>query len=204
MSISKIKTVVGSTEQTYDIHDSRVDALSSAMVFKGTLGTGGTITSLPTASSDNTGFTYKVITAATYASQAAKVGDVFVSDGSSWVLIPSGDEPSGTVTSVTIKGTSPIVSSSSSAITSSGTRTLSHATSGVTAGTYNNVTVDKYGHVTSGSNTTIPSITLNGSSSTSPSFYAPTSAGTSGYYLKSNGSGAPTWTQFPTIPDAQV
>ena len=40
---------------------------------------------------------------------------------------------------------------------------------------------------------TIPSITLNGSSSTSPSFYAPTSAGTSGYYLKSNGSGAPTW-----------
>ena len=44
-------------------------------------------------------------------------------------------------------------------------------------------------------------ITLNGSSTTSASFYAPTSAGTSGYYLKSNGSGnAPTWTSFPTIP----
>lgn len=41
---------------------------------------------------------------------------------------------------------------------------------------------------------TIPSITLNGSSTTSPSFYAPTTAGTSGYVLKSNGSGAPTWT----------
>ena len=40
---------------------------------------------------------------------------------------------------------------------------------------------------------TVPSITLNGSSTTSPSFYAPTSAGTSGYYLKSNGSGAPSW-----------
>lgn len=40
---------------------------------------------------------------------------------------------------------------------------------------------------------TVPTITLNGSSTTSPSFYAPTSAGTSGYYLKSNGSGAPTW-----------
>jgi len=36
-------------------------------------------------------------------------------------------------------------------------------------------------------------VTLNGSSSTSPSFYAPTSAGTSGYVLTSNGSGAPTW-----------
>lgn len=40
---------------------------------------------------------------------------------------------------------------------------------------------------------TIPSITLNGSENTSPSFYAPTSAGTSGYVLTSNGSGAPTW-----------
>ena len=40
---------------------------------------------------------------------------------------------------------------------------------------------------------TVPSITLNGSSTTSPSFYAPTSAGTSGYVLQSNGSGAPSW-----------
>lgn len=47
---------------------------------------------------------------------------------------------------------------------------------------------------------TVPTIALNGSSTTSPSFYAPTSAGTSGYYLKSNGSGAPTWAAFPTIP----
>lgn len=42
---------------------------------------------------------------------------------------------------------------------------------------------------------TVPTITLNGSSTTSPSFYAPTTTGTSGYYLKSNGSGAPTWAQ---------
>lgn len=47
---------------------------------------------------------------------------------------------------------------------------------------------------------TVPTITLNGSATTSPSFYAPTGAGTSGYYLKSNGSGAPTWTSFPIIP----
>ena len=38
-------------------------------------------------------------------------------------------------------------------------------------------------------------VTLNGSSkaSSTASFYAPTTAGTSGYWLKSNGSGAPTW-----------
>ena len=43
-------------------------------------------------------------------------------------------------------------------------------------------------------------VTLNGTSaaSSTASFYAPTTAGTSGYYLKSNGSGAPTWTAFPT------
>lgn len=36
-------------------------------------------------------------------------------------------------------------------------------------------------------------VTLNGSATTSPSFYAPTSAGTSGQVLVSNGSGAPKW-----------
>jgi len=38
-----------------------------------------------------------------------------------------------------------------------------------------------------------PTFTLNGAATTTPSFYAPTSAGTSGYVLTSNGSGAPTW-----------
>ena len=50
---------------------------------------------------------------------------------------------------------------------------------------------------------TVPTITLNGSDTTSPSFYAPTSAGTNGYVLKSNGSGAPTWTSA-TLTDTQV
>lgn len=36
-------------------------------------------------------------------------------------------------------------------------------------------------------------ITMNGTANANPTFYAPTSAGTTGYYLKSNGSGAPTW-----------
>lgn len=42
---------------------------------------------------------------------------------------------------------------------------------------------------------TVPTITLNGTANTKPSFYAPTTAGTSGYVLKSNGSGAPTWAE---------
>lgn len=134
--------------------DDAIAALPEPMIFKGSLGTGGTITSLPTASSENEGFTYKVITAGTYASQTAKIGDTFISDGTTWILIPSGDEPSGTVTSITLDATGPIVIDSNAAITTSGTRTLSHANSGVTAGTYKSVTVDAKGHVTAGSNPT--------------------------------------------------
>ena len=42
----------------------------------------------------------------------------------------------------------------------------------------------------------IPTLTLNGSATTAASFYAPTGAGTNNQYLKSNGSGAPTWATF--------
>ena len=73
---------------------------SGPMIFKGTLGTGGTISTLPAASASNEGFTYKVITAGTYASKEAKVGDIFISNGNEWILVPSGDEPSGTVTNI--------------------------------------------------------------------------------------------------------
>lgn len=46
---------------------------------------------------------------------------------------------------------------------------------------------------------TANTITLNGTATKTPSFYAPTTAGTNGQYLKSNGSGAPTWATLPTI-----
>ena len=104
--------------------DAQIANLPEPMVFKGSLGTDGTITALPTAAAANEGFTYKVITKGTYASKAAKVGDTFISTGSAWELIPSGDEPVGTVTSVglsvptglTVSG-SPITTSGTLAIT---------------------------------------------------------------------------------------
>lgn len=126
--------------------------LPEPMVFKGSLGTGGTITTLPTASSSNKGYVYKVITAGTYASQSAKVGDTFISDGSAWVLIPSGDEPSGTVTNVAVANGGGLTVSGSP-ITSSGTITVGHSNS-VTAKTSSSVkkfTYDAYGHVTGSS-----------------------------------------------------
>lgn len=77
-----------------------IDELPEPMLFKGTLGTGGTITSLPTASASNEGWVYKVITDGTYASQAAKIGDLFICANTSttstpsyaWTYVPSGDD----------------------------------------------------------------------------------------------------------------
>lgn len=59
------------------------------------------------------------------------------------------------VTSITLKaGTGISLDTDNTAITTTGTRTISLATSGVTAGTYKSVTVDTYGRVTGGSNPT--------------------------------------------------
>ena len=99
--------------------DNAIDNLPEPMIFKGSLGTGGIVTTLPTASEDNKGFTYKVITAGTYAGQTAKIGDIFISDGTAWVLIPSGDEPSGTVTNVAVTSTDGSATITGSPITSS-------------------------------------------------------------------------------------
>lgn len=44
---------------------------------------------------------------------------------------------------------------------------------------------------------------LNGTTTTGRSCYAPTTAGTSGYFLKSNGSGAPVWSEL-SIDDGEL
>lgn len=82
-----------------------IEDLPEPMIFKGTLGTGGTIQELPTASASNEGFTYKVITAGTYAGQSARVGDVFISNGSEWVLVPAGDDFNDTWRAIKVNGT---------------------------------------------------------------------------------------------------
>ena len=67
-------------------------AANDAMHYIGTLGAAAqkpTITALPTTA--RIGDAYKVITAGTYASIAAEVGDLFIYSGS-WTLIPSGDD----------------------------------------------------------------------------------------------------------------
>ena len=85
-----IKKITLPSGTTYEISD-----------YRGTLGTGGDITSLPTASSANKGLVYSVKTAGTYASKAAAVGDLFLSDGSAWLLIKATDTTYSTATTST-------------------------------------------------------------------------------------------------------
>ena len=98
------------------VANERIDALPLPMVFKGTLGTGGTISTLPTASSENEGYVYIVITDGTYAGRTAKAGDTFVSDGSAWVLVPSGDDSGSLVISQTLAAGQTSITFSNAAI----------------------------------------------------------------------------------------
>lgn len=92
--------------------DSAIETLSGPMVFKGTLGgAGATIASLPTASASNKGHTYKVTKSGTYypngaagAGQPSDFGDMYISNGTEWVYIPSGNDIEDTWRTVKANG----------------------------------------------------------------------------------------------------
>ena len=168
-----------------------VTGLAGPMRFIGSLGEEGTISEVPASSEGNKGHTYKVITAGTYSGMSLKEGDVIISNGTSWVIIPSGDEPSGTVTSITLKAGNGIsLDVNNTAITTSGIRTINHAdTSSVSnlianGRTYiTGLTFDTFGHVTgytTGTETVVNTNTataadniLDGSNSGTQIAYAP-------------------------------
>ena len=196
--------------------------LPDAVVFRGSLGTGGTITVLPVDGSARIGDMYKVITDGTYAGQASKIGDTFIcltktSNANTWVYIPSGDEPSGTVTSVKIEGSGAIVVNDESAITTSGVRTISHANSGATAGSYGDssaqtpaygatfkvpyITVDAKGHITGISEHTVKIPDSDNTDELSELTDVSLTSPTQGQILKYNGS---TWENANEVVPTEV
>ena len=161
------------TRPTYNTNEqlallSDVTSLPNPMIFKGSIGNGGTIewANLPASSSTNNGWTYKVIEkhataiasptgnpknqkwfelnsttdrydltndttvviGKTYYENASNIGDIIVSnyDRTQWENIPSGDEPSGTVTSIGLSVPTGL-QVSNSPITSSGTLAITYA-----------------------------------------------------------------------------
>ena len=127
-------------------------AAADAMIFKGTLGTDGTAEELPT--TYKTGWTYRVIEAGTYAGQQCEIGDLVIA-----LTSRSGSENQDadwTVAQTNIDGAITEINSTAS-VTVKGTgssRTIELPVSGVTAGTYRNVTVNDKGIVTGGNNNT--------------------------------------------------
>lgn len=93
------------TKQYVDSKISSSIAASDAMVFKGTIGSDGTFTTLPTSAA--VGDTYKVITqisinadnSYTASTETAKIGDLVVAMAKDpkWLVVPSGDEAVTTV-----------------------------------------------------------------------------------------------------------
>ena len=246
--IANLQSAVASG--THYIGKTSTAALVDGYTGSVTIGTGGTVTSLPT--THYQGWTYKVITAGTYAGAACEVGDMIIciTDGTSannghWTVVQSNVD--GIVTGPTSSTANHVVtfndatgkvvkdsgytigkSVPSNAVFTDTTYTSKTAANGgtdvslVTTGekyTWNN----KQSKVAAKGSTTKPvytsgsgtfaecstyaggtAVTLNGTSkaASTASFYAPTTAGTSGYYLKSNGSGAPTWVTSPSAEDA--
>lgn len=164
------------------------------MIYQGTLGVGGTITDLPTASSSNKGFVYNVITAGTYGSKTAIVGDVFISNGSDWALVPSGDEPTGTVTSIATG-----VGLTGGTITTSGTiktklksetaSTLDSSAMGATASRQYAVGVDKSGYLS----VNIPWTDTNTKVTSVGNHYAPTADANAELSVDASGGSTATW-----------
>ena len=68
--------------------------------------------------------------------------------------------------------------------------------SGTANGAMSSAQFTKLGGIDDGA--TANTITLNGTATKTPSFYAPTTGGTAGQHLVSNGTGAPTWQDMPT------
>lgn len=79
-------------------------AISSAINIKGSIGTGGTITTLPT-SGVKVGDAYVVKTAGTYASQKCEVGDIIIATATtpSWTVIQNNLDAATTDTLGTVK-----------------------------------------------------------------------------------------------------
>ena len=146
-------------------------------------------------------------------------GQVIKSDGTGayWAADSAG------VTSITVKATSPIAIDSSAAITSTGTRTISHANSGATAGSYGDssaqtptyggtfkvpyLSVNATGHVTSISEHTvkIPASDNTDTKVTSATnHYAPAEDSTAQLSADASGGAAATWNSTQLVTGVDI
>ena len=103
-------TNLPTSQAVADFVDTTISNLEKPVIFKGTVGTGGTVSSLPTPQASTAG-TIPAAQSASGSQETYKIGDMLIcaltsEDGVTpqtfgWVVNPSGNEPEGTVTSLT-------------------------------------------------------------------------------------------------------
>lgn len=128
---------------------------NDAMIFKGTLGTGGTITTLPTTYS--AGWTYKIITAGTYVGNVCEVGDLIIAVvdrsgsgnvNSDWAVIQTNIDGAVTGPSSATNGNFPIFNGTTGKLISNST----YGPSSFAPATHDHGTYDRASSVLSGAN----------------------------------------------------
>lgn len=128
---------------------------NDAMIFKGTLGTGGTITALPTTYS--AGWAYKIISAGTYAGNVCEVGDLIIAvidrsgsgnTNSDWTVIQTNVDGAVTGPSSATNGNFPIFNGTTGKLISNST----YGPSSFAPATHNHGTYDRASSVLSGAN----------------------------------------------------
>jgi hypothetical protein len=75
--ITTLATPTADADAATKLYVDSIIATNDAMVFKGTIGSGGTVEALPT--THDVGWTYRVITADTYAGKVCEIGDMLIS-----------------------------------------------------------------------------------------------------------------------------
>lgn len=135
-------------------------AASDAMIIKGTIGTSGTVTALPT--TYKTGWTYRVVTAGTYAGQVCEIGDLIIAlvdrsgtsnADSDWCVAQT--NINGAITGVksgdaylTVSQSGSIVTITHTNVTRTNTTSTASPAHGATFTAVKSVTSDAKGHVT--------------------------------------------------------
>lgn len=104
ISSGSTSTNLPTTQAVANFVSSEIGAVD-AMRFKGTIGTGGDISSLPT-SGVKVGDTYRVITAGTYAGQTCEIGDLIIATSTTPTWTVAQTNIDGAITNIT--GTSPV------------------------------------------------------------------------------------------------
>ena len=139
---------------------------------------------------NNSGYTITVYNSTVIGNTTAAGTGVAISDGAKIIIFSDGTNfyktdigNTGTVTSVSVSGGTTGLTTSGGPVTTSGTITLAG-----TLGTANGGT----------NSTSTP--TAGGAAYGTGSAYATTAAGTSGQFLQSNGSSAPSWASINTAP----